>query len=689
MKVFKLLKTALLIFFILGLSRLEGELSPVLTYLPFILYGLCFLLVLGTAFWLVKIKKVKLFLIPIFALMLSTSPAFADDPLEITESEIVFKDLASASKAGQDVCASVGRNDEFDLRVLAKARGVLEFFNKYGDSGNTGGVFSGENSGITCSRDYIDNANAILKAQKTTCSPTSAILRNLAMKNKCWPCDVTSTIIAAIQKIAINSYDLINNGAKLLLGCIYLMWLAITILISFAKFGFEKFAEFFTKIINQTLIVIVIALILHAPLVQFYKATISPFITYSAALGMRFSDIAQKQMGERDGIFQKIIDTLGLAASSKCHYCNDMQNDVNKEVSTGQFIDSASINGILCVTCSTYRQTAPMISLGQVMICLGRSTPQSLGQLPIFSRISQFSGPNISLTMTGYFIVVAFSIFTFLVGYFIMASVFKLGVVFVLMPLFLVAFAFKASRSYAAKAWQLIIFSMGTILIVSMLATMMTIGFSILLPDSSIASFTQLFFSNNASMITDMLGGSNLVDKLQNATGVEDIAKSLIGNAVDDYTFLHIITMSSFTLIAISVLSGASELAEQITNSWQLNTRDTTHLSQSLISAQASAAKAGKAALGGAGLLAGKALNVMQTDEDGKKIGGTRYSAEDILKGANEANELSKKGGDKESQERNRNNPNAQAPGPFDRAGNPDLTSKEQKRENQRWDKRV
>ena len=680
MKIFKLFKIAILIFFTLGISKLEGGEISSLKYVPYILYSLSFLIVCGFAFWAIKIKKIKLFMLPFMAFLMLTGTAFAQQTPEIYEDKVYFNNITDATAAGAEICNAIEGNQEFDLKILKKASGVLDFFNRYG-GGSEGGLFGGESSATRCASQYIEDANAILKSQKATCSPTSAILKNIATKNKCWPCDVTSTIIAAIQKISIRSYTKINDGAKLLLASIYLMWLAITILVSFAKFGFEKFAEFFTKVLNQTIMVIIIAVILHMPLVQFYKATISPFITYSAALGMRFSEIAQESMGGSNNLYYKIIKAIGISASSKCHYCDDMKRAVNKEVSTGQFIDSASINGILCVTCSTYRQAAPMISLGQVMICLGRSTPQSLGQLPILSRISQFSGPNVSLSLTGYTLVITFSIFTFLVGYFIMTSVFKLGVVFVLMPLFLVAFAFKVSRSYATKAWQLIVFAMGTILIVSILSTMMIIGFSILMPEASVAGFIQLFFSSDASMMTDVMAGSNLVEKLQNVSGAGDVAQQVLGNVVDDHTFLRVLTMTAFSYICISVLCGASELAEQITNCWSLNTNDTQNLSQSLVSATQKSSKAAKAALGATGLLAGKALNVMKNDGSG----GTQYSADELMKEANANLQKYRQGGDPEAQAQNANNPKGKLPGAFDDAGSTSEKPAEKDAHRKRW----
>ncbi len=649
MKILRLVKIALLFLLVFAMAEMQVHFNAFFNVLPYVLYVLCLMVVLGSVFWFVKVKKVKLFIIPFLWVMASYQPVYGFDFPGMTTPHEVYEDSAEsfidtieeANAAGQELCA-VGDVPEYNLKLFRKANQVLDFFNNH----DAGGGLLGSDRAAQCARSYVDMANKIQQSQKAKCSPTYAILKNVAIKDKCWPCDVTSTIIAAIQKISVQTYQKINDGAKILLGSIYLMWLGLTVLISFAKFGFEKFGEFFTKLLNQTLIVIIIALILHAPLVQFYKVTISPFITYSSALAMKFSEISQGRMGGGHTLFQKIIDGLGLAASSKCNYCNEMQKSVNKEVTTGQFMDSASINGILCTVCSTYRQAAPMISLGQVMICFGRTTPQTLGQLPLLSRISQFSTPNISVTITGYILVAVFSIFTFLVGYFIMSSVFKLGVVFVLMPLFLVAFAFKISRSYATKAWGLIVYSMTTILITSLFATMMIMGFSVLLPESSINGFITFFFSGESTNMLDMFSGTSIMEKLQGASGAEEIINRVSGSIVSQYTFIHVVTMTSFAYICISTLSAASELAEQITQAWQLNSSDSRALGQGMTQAFASTSKTAKAALGGAGFLAGKTLDYIRRDKDGNIVHEEKNkSAADVLSEATKASELNKAGG--------------------------------------------
>ena len=94
MKIFKMFKIAILIFFILGISRLDFELSNSLKVIPYIFYTLSLLLVLGFVFWAVKIKKIKLFLLPLFACLIFQAPAFAEKTPEIGENSVYFDTYA-------------------------------------------------------------------------------------------------------------------------------------------------------------------------------------------------------------------------------------------------------------------------------------------------------------------------------------------------------------------------------------------------------------------------------------------------------------------------------------------------------------------------------------------------------------------------------------------------------------------
>ena len=615
MKIKNILKTVLLILLFLMLSRFNfKEMEGTLKLTGYVLFGLNILLLIGFYVFIRYKKSAKKLLVPaLIGLLLCPFSAqafeFGDGIMDLD----YVKPIENTSDLGayaSDVCG--GRDTgTIDVTILRKATAILDYYNKNGGGPASGGIFSSSGAGYDCATEYIDYAGELQKASGAKCDPTTAILKGIATRNKCWPCDVTSVIIGGIQNMVLASYNVINNGAKMLLGLIYLFWLAITILISFAKFGFEKFAEFFTKLLNQTIVVLIVAAILHAPLVQFYRATVSPFITYSAGLAMEFSEIGSKNMG--DGLFNTIIKTLGISASSKCSYCNSMKTAINSEVSTGQFMDSASVRGILCITCSTYRQLAPMVSLGQVMICLGRSTPELFSAVPFLNQVAQFSTPNISLTLMGYLLVILFSVLMFLVGYFIMAAVFRLGLVLVLMPLFLVAFAFKVSRPYATRAWGVIVYAMGTILIVSLTCTMLMMGFTALLPDSTIGGFVDLFFSSNPSMVTNIMGG---MDMTSFANMTENDLMEYASSAGDMSAAIRAITMAAYCYICIHVISASTEIAEQITNAWQINSKDGQILTQAMTEATGAGVKASQATFAAGGYMTSKVFR--SKGKDGK-----------------------------------------------------------------------
>lgn len=641
-KIKSILKTILLAFFFLALAQVDWDKSEnTLLFLSVLVVVLNVLLLLGCYFYLKHKNKMKCALVlalltPLF--ISSNALAFGDGIADVP----VVEPIEKVSQLNDYAGAVCGARDTgtIDIKILRQATAILDYYNKKGGGPASGGMFSTSGTGYDCATEYVDYASELQKASGAKCDPTTAILKGIATRNKCWPCDVTSVIIGGIQKMVLASYDVINNGAKMLLGAIYLLWLAITILISFAKFGFEKFAEFFTKILNQTIVVLIVAALLHAPLVQFYRMTVSPFITYSAGLAMKFSEIGSDSMG--DGLFNKIIKSIGISASSKCSYCSSMKSAIGKEVSTGEFMDSASIRGILCITCSTYRQLAPMVSLGQTMICLGRTTPETFGSIPFLNQFAQFSTPNISLTLMGFLLVILFSVLIFLVGYFIMASVFRLGLVLVLMPLFLVAFAFKISRPYATRAWGVIVYAMGTILIVSLTCTMLMMGFSALLPAGTVGGFIELFFSSNPSMVTNIMGG---MDMSNFASMTENDLMAYASTAGDMSTAIRAITMAAYCYICVHVISASSEIAEQITNAWQINSKDGQVLAQAMTEATSSGVKASQATFAAGGYITGKMFRFKNSDgvyQKGKtnsvdKKGNPLISGQEVLEDAQRA----------------------------------------------------
>ncbi len=540
--------------------------------------GICFFLtlcVLGGAFYyLVKVKKVKLFVISFLICSLFALPSFAQ--LDLSDIKAADQSGFRLTDLGGSVCEAE-RKGKLDLKALKKAQAIVDYWNK---KGQIPSIIGGGDKNYECARSYIKYAAALGVASQATCSSANMLLKTAAEKDKCWPCDVTATILHGIQKMANKSYNAINNAAKITLGIGYLFWLTVTILVSFAKFGFEKFAEFFTKLLNKTLVVMIIALILHAPLAQFYRVTLSPFISFTAALSMELSEKTIAINKDKGSMFDKVISLIGMANVSKCSYCDNMKKN---DATSGNFLTSSAINSILCLTCSTYKQTAPMIAIGQNLVCIGRSTPTPvINDIPVLNTVSSFIGPNPQVALFGLVLVMVFSVFTLLVGYFIMTSVLKLGIVLVLMPFFIVAYAFKTTRIYANNAWKLVVASMVQILIISVSVSFITIGFSSLMPSASAVNFVNFFLNSNGMDFANFMSGSNpLGDLTLNAESIEKLA-GMGANAEASFSLLSIL---AFTYIGIHIISGSPAITDQLVSTWQLNSTEGQILSATLIDA--------------------------------------------------------------------------------------------------------
>lgn len=574
----RLLKTLLLMILIFALTKFKPEGLSLIDFFAFMSFGLSLVVLVGGFYYLIKVKKVKLFLIAglmFFLSSVSHAQIFDTKAIDLDDVVLSNKQGYTLSDFGSNICTAK-ENGYLDLKALKQAQAIVDYWNKQGVIPS---IIGGGDKNYECARNYIKYAAALDLASRATCSPARAILKSVAEKDKCWPCDVTATILSGIQQVATKSYNAVNNAAKIALGVGYLFWLSVTILVSFAKFGFEKFGEFFTKLLNQTILVMIIALILHAPLAQFYKNTISPFISFSAAFSMRLSEETLEIKAKNGSLFDKILDKIGFSATDKCSYCKKMHD--TSSVNSGNFIDSSAINSILCLTCSTYKQTAPMISIGQTMVCLGRMTPTTvLSEIPGLNTISSFIGPNFQVALMGLALVLIFSVLTFLVAYFIMTSVLKLGVSLILMPLFITAYAFKSTRIYANKAWGLIAFSMTNIMVVSLSISFVTIGFSSLLPTASALNVVNLFLSSDGGGLATLMGASNPLANMTSMDG--ETIQNLVNSASNSDATMRLLTMAAFAYIGIHLISGSATITEQLTNSWQLNSAEGQILSQAL-----------------------------------------------------------------------------------------------------------
>ena len=540
---------------------------------------LAILVFLFAVYYVKCVLKKDIFVWFLFACLIvtiGTTPVFAQSigqrNADASDQAAIRKMSNYISNNKKDVCNGVDSQDQmYDPKILDKAQTIYSYIKSL-----QGQKRSIDNEALKCSEEYINKAAALQKGLSQKCSPITSLVKSYLNKDSCWPCDITGLMLASIQRVAVASYDVVRSMSITLLCVLFLFWLAYVTLAFFGKFGFARISEYLTNILHKAIIVIIVAGLLHAPLVNVYRMVISPFVQYAASLAITFSEIGSREVKKGGNLVTEMARFVG--GSAECKWCSQTGD---MTVASNQFLDQGTVNAMLCTVCSVYKQVAPMIALGQAITCYSTSAPKSFAAKPSMSETgSAFSFPSISGLFTGLLFVILFSLLMVIVGFYIMSATMKLGFVLVLTPVWLVFFVFKGTRSYTSKAWILIVHSMVTLIAISIAISMILIGFTVLLPTKTIVGFVIMSIKSSP---TQMLGsfagvlegndpladGSDSADGGSWASGITDtLVDSAIGSLTGFSPLQTMIVFASFAFLSIQILDKASTIVERLTNSW-------------------------------------------------------------------------------------------------------------------------
>ena len=617
--------------FFLALLFAAGMLAqiPSYTYIVFpICIGLCTLLILF-AFGYIKFVLKKDLFVWIFIIVLlvpiTTKPVIAADAAEKTDRERIAEMESYIRSHTNEICsltnekdAAGNTNESSKSRMYDPAK--LEIAQKMIDYGIQLGSNGISSNGYKCAEKYAHKAGAIQKSFSSKCSPITTLVKTYLNRNSCWPCDITALVLDAIQRVAVNSYEFVRQAALSLLGILFLFWLAYVTLVFFGKFGFARISEYLTNVLNKAVLVLIVAALLHAPLVNVYRLTVSPFVQYAAGFALTISNIGNGKVLSDQNLITMMARVFG--GKPKCKWCDDI---ANTGVGSGKFLDEGTVNAMLCTVCSVYKQVSPMIALGQAITCYSTSAPKSFQGNPNLSQTGSFSIPSFTGLFFGMALIILFSILMVIIGFYIMGATMKLGFTLILMPVWMVLFIFKGTRAYTAKAWTLIVHSMGTLIAVSLSAAMILIGFNNLLPNKAIIGF---IITTMKSSPTEILGSFAAVwtgnDPLSSGSDSGDGWASGLTDKLVDYGISQltggysamqtVILFAVFGLLSIQIIDKSAAYIERLVNAW-INVGNTG------AEALAQGAGQGLSAIGAMGRTGGYIANGVKSATKGAAVG--------------------------------------------------------------------
>ncbi len=358
-----------------------------------------------------------------------------------------------------------------------------------------------------CASEYAEYAADTQRRFEEDCKKVVETFEE-GMKD-CWACDMMEIMLLAIQRVAAEAYHVLRNFAYGLLAVMFLFWIAFKVM--YMVSGLSDYESFFTELLFRTIAVLISVALLQAPVVDFFRIAVSPFVSMSAGLA---GELTKVSLTDGDTTFFDAVvqnsglnlnqedpkencmlycDYLGQADESQLKYTRQQLVSMGLTTAgggltpTGQFmmqqmngtgyssnqseqmgylafLDYRSFSGMMCLTCQTYNQSLPYVAIGERLACHGihhgLDKVDILGIIEVDLKDLGVYIPNIPYIIVGYALIIAFSIISLIVGFYIMDIVLRLGYVIALLPLLIAAWAFPISREYTKKGWDLLIFGL-------------------------------------------------------------------------------------------------------------------------------------------------------------------------------------------------------------------------------------
>ncbi|MBR4927795.1 MAG: hypothetical protein IKY98_05670 [Alphaproteobacteria bacterium] len=436
-----------------------------------------------------------------------------------------------------DLCGAEMNGRTVDNKLKNKAYYVQARISELRAAGVN--IDSDMSSTAECATEYAEYAADTQRRFEDDCKKVIETFEE-GMKD-CWACDMVEIMLLAIQRVAAEAYHVLRNFSYGLLAVMFLFWIAFKVM--YMVSGLSDYEAFFTELLFRSVAVLISVALLQAPVVDFFRIAVSPFVSMSAGLA---GELTKASLTDGQTTFyDAVVSGSGLSLNQEdpkencmlyCDYLAEADESQLKYTRqqlvsmgltdsgggltpTGQFmmqqmngtgysssqsdqmgylafLDYRSFSGMMCLTCQTYNQSLPYVAIGERLACYGIhhgiDKADIAGVFEIDFKEWGIYLPNIPYIIVGYALVIAFSIISLIVGFYIMDIVLRMGYVIALLPLLIAAWAFPISREYTKKGWDLLIFGLLEFIGVALMMALFMNVFLCLMPGGNGSGASQI-----------------------------------------------------------------------------------------------------------------------------------------------------------------------------------------------------
>lgn len=345
----------------------------------------------------------------------------------------------------------------------------------------------------------------------------------LELRNDCWLCDLFYLIIESMDKVVTTFYAQVQDGnfALSLLAIGFFIWIIMRTLALFTTLGMGDIGQYFTDLFKQFLIVVIVSAILYLPFKEAVNMFITPFFTVSSTLTQELTSAANSGMGSTQKVDVTITQAVLGNDPGTCSYCTDMQSNrehvADERISKvlkyqaslqDRVISSQMRDSMLCTVCNLYQVATPPVVVGQYLSCMSR-TKATVHIPPFLGKVGfGFEFPNVVMWLTGTVLICVFWLLPVIFSFYLVEAFFRIGFVLVLLPFEIVAAAFKSTRSYTKRAWDMLVYSLFSFFVITLaLVLIIQIFYTTLGPDAS--RIASALSNQDAKELMDIFGPQN------------------------------------------------------------------------------------------------------------------------------------------------------------------------------------
>lgn len=309
-----------------------------------------------------------------------------------------------------------------------------------------------------CTKDNSGEANPLTGSCATlekirnkcinTCEPNAIQLqkchwtrdkcRNIveAQQGTCWISAIIGGLYDAIGTASLEMYNHITNGADALMMIAFAVWFSFKMLEHVSSVREVNPAEFWTEVLRKLFICLFCGLLASSTTGLLYLLNLVIFPIYNAMLEFG-SEILSASTNVVDATDAPII----------CKVTGNTRIDTRAEIL--QF-PSAPRQMMECLACAVWTKLNFGFELGYRAM-----------------KLCSFMA-----FLVGLLIIIVFTIVKIGFAFYLVDTVFKMGIMLIILPLLVMSFAFKSTSKYAKKGFFIIINSAGFMMFIAIVISM-------------------------------------------------------------------------------------------------------------------------------------------------------------------------------------------------------------------------